>query len=255
MSKQKEYIVDKFEDFWTDIYNIEKEEVKTFYDYFVYSKEKMRGFVNFNYTYENVEQLLINKHFDYLNEMYSNILIGNYNSVATMLRIIIENYVTYFLIKKYKKESLYKDWVLWSTYKGKAILNESKYQRLAEESYCELEKALGLRLEFTNQSFSWIKRVVKLKSYSIKTICKNFLDEQIYTDYSYLSALIHNDDYNTKIFTFFDKDKLTNFIYAAFNYTDKLIGTYDKRYLRDKTYNFLSIKVLEALDNVGKVEF
>ena len=93
MSKQKEYIVDKFEDFWTDIYNIEKEEVKTFYDYFVYSKEKMRGFVNFNYTYENVEQLLINKHFDYLNEMYSNILIGNYNSVATMLRIIIENYV------------------------------------------------------------------------------------------------------------------------------------------------------------------
>ena len=59
----------------------------------------------------------MNKHLDYLKEAFLSIIIGNYNSFAACVRTIIENYIGFMLIKKYRNKNVWKDWCLWSFFK------------------------------------------------------------------------------------------------------------------------------------------
>ena len=213
----------KFKDFWYDIYNNEKKEIQAFYAYFKYTKAKLVR----KDDYYKVVDLLVRKHFDYLEELFTNVLLGNYNSVACLLRIIMENYVSIYYIKKHKNKKIYQDWELWSTYKSIQILKETKFQKQGENAYNSFAKLLNLSdAKFSNQAYSWLERLENLKNYSFKEASKP-IDKEMYKNYARLSGYIHNDDYLTKTLNFFDMYKLIGSLYDDYFYTDKIIELYE----------------------------
>ena len=88
-------------------------------------------------------------------------------------------------------------------------------------------------------------RVENLKNYSFKEVSKQ-IDKDMYRNYTRLSGYIHNDDYITKTFNFFDMHKLIGCLYDAYFYTDKIIELYDKRYLKDNKYKNLCCNLLKS---------
>ncbi len=247
MNKEELKLKEKFNKFWLTIYPIEKEEIKAFYKYIEYLKEKMVKITITKSEFKKIQNLFLRKHFDYLDELYSNILVGNYNSVACLLRIIVENYCSFYFIKKFQKQKIYNDWILWSTFKLKQLFNETPYQTKMAEVYKELQKQYKITSDFSSQSFAWLKRVLNLNNYSFKNVSK-IISPNIYKDFSNLSNYIHNDDFITKTFSFFSQNELTRFIYIACNYTNEIIKIYDKRYLRNKNYIKLYTAALKAID-------
>lgn len=190
----------------------------------------------------------MNKHLDYLHEAFSSILLGNYNAYSCLMRIILENYVSFLLIKKYKKKEIWKDWYFWSYYKVFKYIDQEPYHSKIKKQY----KKLGINLDFdiniidNAQPYGWLKRAVKLKNYSFKNAC-SLIDEKIYKDFSYLSRNIHNNDMISKT-NWVDMKILTKFLFLMFDYTDKMINEYNYHFMRRKYYNFLSTELLESLN-------
>ena len=103
MNEIKEMILEKYNDFWYDIYTIEKDEMKKLKHYIDYVEKNLRTYKLIQHSYDGISYLFINKHLNYLKEAFTSILLKNYNAFSCVMRIIIENNVSFFLIKKYKK--------------------------------------------------------------------------------------------------------------------------------------------------------
>lgn len=141
------------------------------------------------------------KHLDYLDEAISNILQGNYNSLSCTIRIIIENYITFYLINKYKKYDLWKYWYVYGAYKVFRIVDHEPDRSIAKKAYLDLCESLGINDVniFDMQSYSWLRKVKKLKNYNFKRAC-NLVDSNLYKDFNYLSERIHNNNVIFKTF-------------------------------------------------------
>lgn len=249
MKELKEMLLDRYTDFWYDIYNIEKEELKKMKKYIDYVEKELRHFNPISYSYDSIASLFINKHLDYIQEAYTCLLIKNYNAFSCIMRIIIENYVSFTLIKKYKKQEIHKDWYLWSFNKLINIVDTEPQHTKIKESYEKICNLLNIPSNCikNKQSYSWLERVLKLKNYNFKSVCKE-VDLEIYKDFSYLSGYIHNTDFYSKI-NWVDMTTLTKFLFILYSYSEKMIKTYNHYIIRRKEYNCLSVSLLESLNN------
>ncbi|MBE6159591.1 MAG: hypothetical protein E7157_00900 [Lactobacillales bacterium] len=249
MEELKEMLLDRYTDFWYDIYNIEKEELKRLKKYIDYTEKELRHFNSLSYDYDSIASLFMNKHLDYMQEAYTSLLLKNYNAFSCVMRIIIENYVSFTLIKKYKKKEIHKDWYLWSFNKLVNIVDTEPYHTKVKKGYEKICGLLNVSSDYINnkQSYGWLNRVVKLKNYSFKNACE-IVDKEIYKDFSYLSGYIHNTDFYAKT-NWIDMTTLTKFIFILYSYSEKMIKTYNHYIIRRKEYNELTIFLLESLNN------
>lgn len=248
MSEVKQLLHDRYIDFWTDIYNIEQDEVKCLKRYVDYVENTLRDYDMTSMSYDKMKSFFMMKQLDYVQEALSCMLQGNYNSLSCMIRIMIENYITFYLIKKYKSKDLWKYWYVYGSYKAYRTIGHEPLRSMMKQKYLEMCEIIDIQDTdiFDMQSYSWLKKVVFLKKYNFKQAC-NLVDENLYKDFNYLSERVHN---NNMIFKTFGVDMkvLSKFIYTIYDLTDRTIRLYDHRYVRRITYNNLSVRLLESLD-------
>ena len=248
MNDMEKILYDRYLDFWAYIYDIEKEEIKSLIKYTKYINDTLTFPYSANGYYNEIKEILMKKHLDYLDEAISNILQGNYNSLSCTIRIIIENYITFYLINKYKKYDLWKYWYVYGAYKVFRIIDHEPGRSIAKKAYldmCESFEINDVNI-FDMQSYSWLKKVKKLKNYNFKQAC-NLVDSNLYKDFNYLSERIHNNNVIFKTFSV-DMKVFSKYIYTLYDITDKTIRLYDHRYLRRYKYKSLCQELLESLD-------
>lgn len=241
-----EYLNDRYFEFWGDIYNIEKDEVRALKKYIDYVEKELKIFKKTNGTKAWVLNLFERKQIDYLHEAFSNLLLGNYNSLGSMTRIIIENYVNYAIIKK--NNNIWKDWYLWSTLKSISRYRHKKNFQEALKLYHELCKYYKVSTDYISDTsnYAWLKRITKKDKNSFSTAC-NLVDRSAYSDFEDLSSFSHNNDLVTKT-TPILMERLAGFIYYLLIYTDKFLSIYDKRITNKRSYNNLYMSLLSSLD-------
>lgn len=247
MSEMKEYIISKYEDFWYDIYNIEKEEFIALKQYMNYVQKELRNYKMFSYEYDSIKNLFMNKHLDYLNEAFSCLLLGNYNAFSCLMRIIIENYTSFILIKKYKNKNIWIDWYLFGVKKTLNMVSEPYRSKMLEKykKLCDIFK-FDDNIFDNMQSYGWLKRCIKLKNYSFKNVCKE-IDYKVYADFEYLSSYIHNNDIISKNI-FVDMQILSKFLFLMYDYTNKIIKEYNYHFLQRNYYNYLCTNLLDSIN-------
>lgn len=134
MNDMEKILYDRYLDFWAYIYDIEKEEIKSLIKYTKYINDTLTFPYSANGSYNEIKEILMKKHLDYLDEAISNILQGNYNSLSCTIRIIIENYITFYLINKYKKYDLWKYWYVYGAYKVFRIIDHEPGRSIAKKA-------------------------------------------------------------------------------------------------------------------------
>ena len=246
-------LIEKHRDFWNEIYDIEEDEIKALKDYIDYIQTNLKCYRLANNSYKGVLSLFMHKHLEYLNEAFLSLSLKHYNSFAVCIRIIIENYVSFMLIKENKNKNLWKDWYLWSIYKSLKTIRS--YPNCSREMYQKFEKnyesmcnRLGVTSDYiTNcESYGWLKRVYNLNSYRFKN-ASDKIDKQIYKDFSYYSSYTHNNDMLSKI-NWVDMALLTKFVSALYKYTDKMIEAYNYHFTTRKEYCELCSKLYQAIN-------
>lgn len=249
MNKVEKLLHERYIEFWGDIYNIEKEEIYRLKDYIDYVESTLRNYSMMDLSYERIKDLFMMKHLDYVEEALSCMLQGNYSSLSCMIRILIENYITFFLIKKYKTKELWKYWYVYGSYKATRIMGDEPFHSKAIKNYNDMCEILNIEDNniFDNQSYSWLRKVVKLKRYNFKQVC-NLVDLDLYKDFNYLSERVHSNNMLFKTFGV-DMRVLSKFIFTIYDLTDKTIRLYDHRYLRRIQYNVLCTRLLESLQD------
>lgn len=259
MNKIEKYINERFYNFWGDIYPIEKEQFYAFYDYIKYIEDNCITYTYPKSKYIYYKNFFMRKFIDYLHEAFSSLLLGNYNAYSCAMRIIIENYVCFYFIKKYQEEKLWKDWYIFSL--KKILLKQEKnmktndiyikhYQKFKKiyESEC---KRLNIDGNIYNvyDSYSWLCRVIKPnpknKKYDFRYV-SSLVDEIIYNDYDRLSDNIHNIDYIIKNDITL-MEKLCNYLVILFNYTDFMVMEYNLNIYKRHEYSTLRENVLYSL--------
>ena len=248
MSEIKKVLEDRYEEFWYDIYNIEKEEVRNLKKYIDYVESTLRNYTSYSTDYDGIKDMFMMKHLDYLQEALECLLIGSYNGLSCIIRIMIENYIGFSLIKKYKKQNVWKSWYLHGFYKATKVVGNEPLRSKVRKNYIDLCTIFGVDESFANniKPYGWLEKAVKLKNYNFKDACKN-VDIDAYKDFNALSEFVHNNDVITKSRPIL-MAWLTNFIYKIYFYTDKMIRQYDHRYLRRVYYRKLEMDLLESLE-------
>lgn len=249
MVRVKEELNIKFNEFWFEIDKIEQIEIKNLKEYLDYVKNLKRNHI-YKTEFERIESLFINKQLDYANEAFYSIILGNQNAFACLIRIMIENYVSFVLIKKYKQKEIWKDWYLWSFKKEINNLKSHKNNNLLEKQYRSLCKEMNVAISdiSINQSYGWLNRVVNLKKYNFKSAC-GLVDKNIYNDFSCFSKFIHNTDLLAKM-TWLDQTSLTKCIYSLYFYLNCFIDKYDDNFVKKHKYMLLVEKLLYSLNCV-----
>lgn len=70
-----------------------------------------------NYTYEGSFYLIMKSIVQYAKEAFNNILDGNFYTLGAINRVIVENHIYLYLIKKYKEERVWAYWIIHSLLK------------------------------------------------------------------------------------------------------------------------------------------
>lgn len=244
----EKYLMERHFEFWSDIYHVEKEEVRALKKYIDYVEKELKLFKKTDGTEEWVLNLFERKQMDYLHEAFSNLLLGNYNALGSMTRVLIENYINYAIIKKYHDIEIWKDWYLWSTLKSISRYKHKKNFSDALKLYHELCEIYGVQKDFVadTSGYAWLKRITKKEKNSFATVC-NLVDRGAYSDFEELSGFSHNNDLITK-FTPILMERLAGFIYHILIYTDKFLTVYDKKITNKKEYNKLYLTLLNHID-------
>lgn len=217
-----------------------RNEVKKLKVYIDYVTDNLRDYNHpLSFSYDGISYFFIKKHLDYLQEAFSSILLKNFNAFSVLMRIIIENYVSYELIKIYKNEELYKDWYLWSYFIQIKKFDSDESKDILTKGYHDLCNSYNIPYNYikNTQAYGWLERAVKLPRYTFKNVCE-LVDGEIYRDYSYFSGIIHNADIYTKT-NWIDMTLLTKFLVLIVDYTDKIIKAYKPNILRRKEYKFI----------------
>lgn len=251
MKELEDLLLYHHRDFWYDIYNVEKKEVRALKNYIDYVEKELREYRGVDANYKSVSCLFMNKHLDYLREALLSLSLGNYNSFAVCARIMIENYVGFELLKKYRKRNVWKDWYLWSYYKAVKTLESNAKKEIVDKvkkAYVELCEVLGVDSDYITDtnSYGWLKRVEPLKKYNFNYACR-LIDSNLYDDFVFYSSYVHNNDMVSKT-NWVHMGLLTKFIHFIYEITDRMITSYKYHFIRRSEYHYLCIKLLETLD-------
>ena len=243
----EEFLKNKYYDFWYEIENIEKKEIVSYYEYQEYVCCELKKFPLSISSYDDTKKYFMNKHIDYLKEAFSSLLLGNYNAYSCLMRIIIENYVSIELIKKYQKKELWKYWYLFSYQKALRSLDDSEKEKI-QDSFINLCKKYDVDIHDLSikNDYGWLKRIGKLEKYNFFEVCK-LVNQDIYQDYEHFSQSIHNNNYFSKM-NLVDMKLLTKYIFLLYDYTDKMIHSIYPSFIRRKDYYYFSISLLDYLN-------
>lgn len=166
MKDLENVLYQEFQEFWYNIYNIEKDEIKALKKYIDYVEKTLRDYHTITFNYSGIKKLLLKKRLDYLQKSLTCILIEDYNGLACILRIMIENYVCFCIIKKYRKKEIWKYWFLHGFYKATKKIGNEPYHSKVRKNYEELCDSLNVSYDCIDdqKAYSWIKSAVKLKN-------------------------------------------------------------------------------------------
>lgn len=247
------FLKQRFNDFWYPLYDFEQDEINCLNNYlnYVIKNLKIKSAQENDYKI-NLLNFLMQKHISYVNEAYSSLLLGNFNACASLLRIMMENYVTFIILKKYEKEEIWKDFLFWSFYKKIEQLKKNGLD-VSHSDYENLEKMLGkLRAElsyFSNinvKNYGWLEHLIDNKSATFQQACK-LANVDIYHDFTDLSSYIHSNDFITKM-NWLDMTTLTKFIFLIYTYMDKMIIEYDRKFIKRKKYCSLEESLFHVIE-------
>lgn len=210
--------------------------------------------VNTILSYESVCYLFAKSIIDYSKMVYDNFVLGHYNSASMIIRTMIENYVCLVLIKKYKKEELWKYYLI-SSYKSTLKKTHSKNKEIDE-----MIQYLSIDSEFIEKSvnniflidmkYGWIYKIYKGKYYSFRTLCK--LANIKYTDFVLMSDYSHGLDIFLKIDGLLNTEyHVKDIISCIFVELFKLITFYCPEYI-DIDFDNLANEILILFKNVKK---
>lgn len=253
MQDLEEYLKERHYEFWFDIYNIEKNEIRQLREYLDYIKESIKVPSPTTSVRENIENLFLRKQLDYVEEAFSSLLLGNSNAFCSLARIMIENYVSFTLIKKYRHKKLWLDWFLWSNFREINKLKDSKNYSKALKIYESICADYELPSNHIKNHFNygWLEHITSKCNF--KSACYLLNDEKettkAYKDFEYLSSYVHNSDFYAKN-SWTDMHTLIRFIEIIYYYTDKFIYRYNYHLTTRRIYNMLSINLYESLDKV-----
>ena len=258
MKEVENYITSRFNNVWDKLEEVEKKEFHCFGKYIKFIKENCNDYSNNEDQYVYYKNFFMRKFIGYLDEAYSSLLLEIYNAFSGAMSVIIENYVCFYLIKKYRDDELYNDWYVFSLKKELFTLkdNTAKYNEF--KKLYELEcKTLNIddSLYDINDSYSWLSRVVKpnaeTNTYDFKYV-SSLLNSHIYNDYNEISGNIHSVDYLSKNRLTL-MEKTYRYLIMLFNYTNAMIKEYDINIFDNKEYVKLKEDLLNKLKNCFNV--
>ncbi len=179
-------------------------------------------FINY-YTYEGSYQLIMESIVQYVKEAFNNILDGNFYTLGAINRVIVENHIYLYLIKKYKEERIWAYWIVHSLLKQAKKCNYSNMD-LFYEMCEELELDINIiNSEEFQKTYSNEWALPITRKTTISNLSK-LVSNKLYRDYQDLCDYAHGTSIFLKIhqFTF----------YETFEYHVKILFIYlDKSYL------------------------
>lgn len=194
-------------------------------------------------------------------EAINSIIIGNFYSLGSINRTLIECYTYSYCIKFFEDKQLWEDWILNNLYNINAKLNDKLLDDL--KNYFSKDKLEKIN-SYKNRKGEneWLRDVVpvkKSKRISFRDICRLVeINEQgiknIYKDYQDMCEYVHGTDLSKKVGNFTFYDTYYHLIVIMFDYISKsLINLSEnetiKLNLHDIAYEFyiLMDKILNNL--------
>lgn len=179
-------------------------------------------------SFEGSCHLFITSIIEYSKEAYNSIINGNFYALATLDRVIIENYVCLSLIKKYKDEELWKYWQLYSFQSQLRKLEDKTKQGMVNALLVNYSKDLGIEESVLNnkkfrKSNGWVESVCNPTMFDM---C-NQISDKIYADYKYLCDYSHGTSIMLKIITFSFYERFENLVNIFFIYVSRIFNEFD----------------------------
>lgn len=190
-------------------------------------------------TYEGSCNLWIKNIMNYAKEAYNSIQIGNFISLAIMMRCIVENYVCACFVKRYKDERLWEKWFISSMVADKDMLyksnNDKQKQEKAQKEIDGFCNEIGITINWnTKDSYGWTSEILKKKKPNFFNLCE-FINPSIYKDYRYLCNYCHGINAINKVYRFTFYETYLNLLSILVLYVqrsaEELVGD-----LLDQTY-------------------
>lgn len=186
-------------------------------------------------------------------EVVNNIIIGNFFSLGSLNRAIIECYVYSYCIKNFKEEKLWETWVSHNINKK---LNDNRFP-------------VGKEKEFIRQTFStfkshsikrgdneWLRDAIqthKNNRISFKDACnlvqsKEENNKNIYKDYQRMCDYVHETDLFIKLFNFTFYDTYYQLIIIMFEYISKSLLSISDNCGVSKKINSIAYEFYSLMD-------
>lgn len=241
------FIEELYKEFWYDIDNIETEEVISLKNYIDYVINILNDKIMVYNEDTHIINIFIKKHKDYLEEAFASLIIGNYNGFNASLRMIIENYVSFYIIKKNPKKKLEDKWYYWSILKEIEKLKDTKvYEKIKKETGETFSKNSIDVKNINTKNYGWLDGILPKKDLNFKKI-SSLVDKSIYNDYKKASEIVHNDTYISKL-NIVLMEQLGAYIFNLYYYTDLFIKILDKEAYNSHEYNKLKKDLLKKIN-------
>lgn len=246
------FIEDLYKEFWYDIDYIETEEIISLKKYIDYVINKLDDKIIIFKKETHIINIFIKKHKDYLKEAFASLLIGNYNGFNASLRMIIENYVSFVLIKKYPDKNLQDKWYYWSILKEIEKFKETEIYEKIKKDTEQIFTKNNINIKSINtKNYGWLEGILPKKDLNFKKI-SSLVDKSIYNDYKKASEIVHNDNYISKL-NIVLMEQLGTYIFDLYYYTDLFIKELDKKTYNSKEYNHLKRDLLKKINKCIKI--
>lgn len=202
-------------------------------------------FIGRMFSYQWIINLWTEHVLELSKEAMNNIIIGNFFSLGSLNRTIIECYVYSYCIKNFKEEKLWETWVSHNINKNlsKYRFPDSTEKEFAKETFSKFKSH-----DIKKGENEWLRDVIqthKNKRISFKDIC-NLVESKeenmknIYSDYQKMCDYVHGTDLSVKWLNFTFYDTYYQLIVIMFKYISKsLISLSD---------NNLSITKLNSIE-------
>lgn len=159
-------------------------------------------------------------------EGVNNIIIGNFFSLGSLNRTIIECYVYSYCIKNYKEEKLWETWVSHNINKK---LSENRFPDSMNKEFIKETFSKFKSHSIKRGENEWLRNVIqkdKNNRISFKDICKLVQSKEdniknIYKDYQQMCEYVHGTNLFIKWFNFTFYDTYYQLIVIMFGYISK----------------------------------
>ena len=212
-----EWLLSDYEnmEFWYD----EREIMKMLHHYLIQCgqllpmPEKFSGEID----YKNILYIWIRNLYGYGKEAFNNLLVGNMYSYATINRTLIENYIYFLYIHKYREEELWKDWYIYSQItimQSYQLADREQLQNMLENMLEDMIRDMGedpdrYLKDRRIRDNAWLVKVFpgkKVSDINMYVLCSHIHKPDLYKEYQVLCNFTHGQNFYIKSnpFTFYN---------------------------------------------------